>query len=71
MKVVDFTAFTAWLVGVACTKPFTVADADELRKMIKKQLPKAIVDVYYTRGDKVHVRVQDGDNLVERAIDVV
>ncbi len=52
--------FNAWLAGLACTSPFTVADATELKTMIKAMCgDKALVDVYTTRGDTVHVRVDD------------
>lgn len=52
--------FNAWLAGLACTRPFTVADATELKSMIKSMCgAKALVDVYTTNGDKVHVRVDD------------
>jgi hypothetical protein len=53
-------AFNAWLAGLVCTNPFTVADAIELKAMIKAMLgDKVLVDVYTGRGDQVFVRVDD------------
>ena len=52
--------FNAWLAGLACTNPFTVADAAELKTMIKGMCgERALVDVYTQRGDLVFVRVDD------------
>ncbi len=60
--------FARWLDTVTVTKPFTIADAAELHGMIKAMLPNAYVDVYWTRGDKVHVRV---DNAPVRDLELV
>ncbi len=60
-----------WLNGVTCTRPFTCADARELYTMIKNALPNAFVEVYTTRGDKVHVRIGDPSSKFVRALDVV
>lgn len=50
--------FATWIESVTCTKPFTVADAIELKAMIKALLgEKVLVDVYTGRGDQVFVRV--------------
>jgi len=66
-------SFLAWLNGITPTKPFTLGDAAELHAMIRTALgANVFVDVYTTKGDKVHVRV-DAPNLglIERSIDVV
>lgn len=52
--------FNAWLAGLVCTRPFTVADAVELKAMIKAMCgEKALVDVYTHCGDQVFVRVDE------------
>lgn len=61
----------AWLDTVTCTKPVTVADTMEIKAMIKSAAPDAIVDVYFTRGDKVFVRVQYRGALIGRELDVI
>ncbi len=60
-----------WLGTVVCTRPFTVDDAIELQKLIKGALPGCRADVYWTRGDKVFVRVETSEGVIERALDVV
>jgi 1-aminocyclopropane-1-carboxylate deaminase/D-cysteine desulfhydrase-like pyridoxal-dependent ACC family enzyme len=60
--------FHRWLDGITPTAPFTTGDAAELHAMIKTALPNAYVDVYTTRGDKVHILV-DGEKV--RDLDVV
>lgn len=57
-----------WLDGITPTKPFTLGDAAELHAMIKTAMPDAHVDVYTTRGDKVHICI-DGERV--RDLDVV
>lgn len=52
-------AFIAWLDSVKITAPFTLDDARALFAMIKSAVPNARVDVYTTKGDVVHVRVDD------------
>lgn len=64
-------ALYSWLQSVVCTSPFTLHDAFELKAMIDQLLgPESIVDVYTKRGDKVFIRVQLGDKVFERALDV-
>lgn len=66
------TPFYKWILTVAATSPFTIADAAELKSMIKRMLgPEAVVDVYTTRGDKAFVRVQIGGTIIERVLNVV
>jgi hypothetical protein len=62
-----------WLDGVTATKPFTPADAKELSMLIHAMKPGGlIVDVYTTRGDVVHVRVEEvGNATIERELPVV
>lgn len=68
----ELTPFYKWLLTVACTSPFTIADAAELKAMIKHMLGShALVDVYTTRGGKAFVRVQIGSTIIERVLDVV
>lgn len=52
--------FRAWLNSVVVTHPFTLADARDLYTLVKSVVPNAFVDVYTTKGDVVHVRV-DGE----------
>ncbi len=66
------SSLAAWLDTVTCTKPFTVPDAKELKALVDQFAgPEALVDVYTTRGDKVHVRVQFRDTVIARDLDVV
>lgn len=70
--VVNANALIAWLDTVTCTDPFTIADARELKAMVDQFAgPEALVDVYTTKGDKVHVRVQFHDTVIVRDLDVV
>lgn len=65
-------AFRQWLHSVVTTSPFTIADALELKAMIKAFVGDAsLVDVYTTDGAQVFVRVQLGSLVIERVIDVV
>lgn len=61
----------AWLDTVCATKPFTVADAKELHKLIKISAPEALVDVYTTKGDVVHVRVETERGVLTRDLRLV
>ena len=66
--------FVDWLASVSCTKPFTIADARELHALIHAHpaLDKAAkVDVYTTRGDVVHVRVETSRGILERNLPIV
>lgn len=50
--------FTAWLCDMVCTHPFTVEDAIALRALVRATVgEKASVEVFTQRGDKVYVRV--------------
>ncbi len=51
--------FTAWLEGMTCTAPFTLADVAALYRLIKDMCgANAVVDVSISpRGDRVIVRV--------------
>lgn len=64
-------AFIEWLGSVTCTKPFTLADAAELKAMIKAAVVDGKVDVYTTKGDKVHVRIETPRGVLTRDLDVV
>ena len=46
-----------WFDAVQCTRPFTVDDAAALHGMIKADMPAYAVDVYWTKGDVIHVRL--------------
>lgn len=65
------SAFLEWLDGVACTAPFTCADARELHAMIHAAVPDGRVDVFTRDGDKVYVRIETPRGIIEREIDVV
>lgn len=60
--------FYTWLGGLTCTKPFTLDDAKALHVMIKGAMPNAYVDVYWTRGDCVHILI---DGALVRDLPVV
>lgn len=62
--------FVRWLEGVKLTAPFTLADASELKAMIKTAVPDASVDIHAPHGDKVFVRVATERGEIERVIDV-
>lgn len=57
-----------WLDTITCTRPFSIADAAELKAMINGALPGVKVDVYSPRGDVVHVQL---DGVTVRNISVV
>lgn len=61
---------TRWLETVQCTSPFTLADARELRFMIKDATLDA-TSVEVVIGDAVHVRVAIGTRVIERDLHVV
>ena len=66
--------FIVWLETVQCTKPFTCADAKELHTIIHNSIPASVpakVDVYTTKGDVVHVRVELDQRVVERELPIV
>lgn len=63
--------FITWLESVTCTRPFTCADAAELKAMIKATVLDGVVDVYTTKGDKVHVRIETPRGVLARDIDVI
>lgn len=58
----------AKLGGITCTAPFTLTDAAELFALVKSTFPNAYVDVYWTRGDVVHVCV---DGVLVRDLPIV
>lgn len=64
------TELHAFLDGLTCTRPFTIADATALHGLIHTVLAGAvvacIVDVYTTNGDAVHVRVETPRGVVTR-----
>lgn len=65
--------FVAWLEGITCTSPFTVLDARAFHMMIHTTLaqPGAKVDVYTTKGDVVHVRVETERGVILRDLPIV
>lgn len=48
-----------WLDSVQCMKPFTIDDAKDLYSMIRQDPAGQdhAIDVYWTTGDVVHVRL--------------
>ena len=50
---------TAWMCGLVCTAPFTIADTVECYRMIKNMMPGTLVEVYTTDGTRVFIRVDD------------
>lgn len=61
----------SWLDSVQCTKPLTLADARELKAALNSAVPGALVDVYWTRGDRMHVRVEAAGKIYMRSFDAV
>lgn len=68
----QITALLTWLSAIQCTAPFTVADARALYDGIHSMLigAKPVVDVYVS-GQQVHVRVDHGNDCIERVFDVI
>lgn len=65
-----------WLDTVQCTKPFTLDDALDLYNLIRQDPAGRdhSIDVYWTKGDVVHVRLYVPHSLtcvLARDIDVV
>lgn len=64
------TELHAFLDGLTCTRPFTIADATALHGLIHTVLAGAVVDVYTTKGDAVHVRVETPRSVVTRDLQI-